>query len=62
MNQEIEYVARALYEAENDAHVWDRASETIKDEFRLYAKAAIDMFDRQKEMTEGANPDVPYAA
>ncbi len=62
MNQEIDYVARALYEAEDDAHVWDCAPEAIKDEFRLYAQAAIELFDRQKEMAAAATAAVSHAA
>jgi hypothetical protein len=41
MNQQIEFVARALYEAEDDAMAWDVEPEILKEEFRHYARAAL---------------------
>ncbi len=41
MNQEIEFIARAFYSADDDAQVWDHEPEVIKDEFRRFAREAI---------------------
>ena len=63
MDQEVEYVARALYEAEDDALIWDAEPELLKEEFRRYARAAIAMLPRQKrEAPEAQSNRVPYAA
>ncbi len=47
MNQEVEFVARALYEAEDNAAVWDAEPEDLKEEFRRYARAAIALLPQQ---------------
>lgn len=64
MNQQIEFVARALYEAEDDAMAWDAEPEILKDEFRHYARAALALL-----AAEGPQPsagtelsEISYAA
>lgn len=47
MDQEVEFVARALYEAEDDAMLWDAEPEILKEEFRRYARAAIALLPRE---------------
>src|SRR4051812_44236388 len=49
MEAEIEFVARALYTAEDDAQDWDRESNIIKDEFRLYARAALELLAEKRK-------------
>lgn len=41
MNIEIEYIARAFYDAHEDAQLWDQEPEIIKDEFRSFALEAL---------------------
>ena len=60
MDQEVEYVARALYEAEDDALLWDAEPEILKEEFRRYAQAAIAMLPR-KELRDHKK-EFPHAA
>jgi hypothetical protein len=64
MEAEIEFVARALYTAEDDAQDWDRESNIIKDEFRLYARAALELLaEKRKPKTFDAKICIfPYAA
>jgi len=49
MDQEVEYVARALYESEDDALLWEVEPEILKEEFRRYARTAIAMMSRQEQ-------------
>ena len=60
MDQEVEFVARALYEAEDDALLWEAEPEILKEEFRCYARAAIALLPRQEQ--QARRDDVPYAA
>lgn len=60
MDQEVEYVARALYEAEDDALLWDAEPEILKEEFRGYARAAIAMISRQE--CQAGKSEFPHAA
>ncbi|WP_134494445.1 hypothetical protein [Microvirga pakistanensis] len=60
MEQEVEYVARALYEAEDDALLWEAEPEILKEEFRCYARAAIAMMARQEQ--QGRADEIQYAA
>lgn len=60
MDQEVEFVARALYEAEDDALLWEAEPEILKDEFRRYARAAIAMLPRPDE--DQPKKEFPYAA
>ncbi len=43
MDHKIEYVARAFYNAEDDAQSWEHEPEILKEEFRRYAREAIAM-------------------
>ena len=47
MNTEVEFVARAMYDAEDDAQVWDRVPEVLKEEFRRYARQAIALLEQE---------------
>jgi hypothetical protein len=47
MNTEVEFVARAMYNAEDDAQVWDREPEILKEEFRRYARQAIALLEQE---------------
>jgi hypothetical protein len=49
MDQHVEHVARAFYEAHDDAQVWDAEPEIIKQEFRLYAQEAIELLAQHDE-------------
>lgn len=64
MEAEIEFVARALYHAEDDAKVWDREPDTVKAEFRRYAQLALELLaEHRKQKTPGAEICIfPYAA
>ncbi|MBA1155650.1 hypothetical protein [Microvirga mediterraneensis] len=64
MDAEIEFVARALYDAEDDAQTWDCEPDIIKDEFRRFARAALDLLaEHRKAKIRGAQIFVvPYAA
>jgi hypothetical protein len=49
MDQHVEHVARAFYDAQDNAKIWDWEPEILKEEFRLYARGAIALFGcRQK--------------
>lgn len=60
MDQEVEFVARALYEAEDDAVLWEAEPEILKEEFRRYARAAIAMLPREDGNQQ--KKEFPYAA
>jgi outer membrane lipopolysaccharide assembly protein LptE/RlpB len=64
MNQQIEFIARALYEAEDDAMAWEAEPEILKDEFRDYARAALAlMFAENPQIAAKAEASTfPYAA
>jgi len=47
MNIEVEFVARAFYDAEYDARCWDNEPDIIKEEFRRFAREAIDLLDQE---------------
>lgn len=49
MISQVEYVARAFYDAENDEQSWDNAPDTVKDEFRLYARDAIALHEQLQQ-------------
>jgi hypothetical protein len=48
MNLEIEYVARAFYDAEDDGCCWDREPRIIQEEFRALAREALAILARQE--------------
>lgn len=52
MEAEIEFVARALHAAEDDTQTWDREPDIIKDEFRLYARAALELLAEKRKPTK----------
>ncbi|MGO4389433.1 hypothetical protein AB4Y85_18040 [Microvirga sp. 2YAF29] len=64
MNQQIEFVARALYEAEDDAMVWEAEPEILKEEFRHYARAALALLasEDKRSMAKADPGKFPYAA
>jgi hypothetical protein len=64
MDCEIESVARALHSAEEDAHLWEREPEIVKEEFRFYARAALEMLikHRRQQGVEAEPVSFPYAA
>ncbi len=43
MDFQIELVARAFFEAEHEDLSWDGEAELVKDEFREYARNAINL-------------------
>lgn len=45
MNIEIEYIARAFYDAHEDAQLWDHEPEIIKEEFRSFAREALRLLE-----------------
>jgi hypothetical protein len=51
MNQQIEFIARALYEAEDDAMAWEAEPEILKDEFRHYARAAMALLAAEEKQS-----------
>ena len=48
MNLEIEYVARAFYDAEDDGCCWNREPRIIQEEFRALAREALAILARQE--------------
>ena len=64
MEGEIEAVAYALYSAEDNAQVWACEPETVKDEFREYARAALALLaqHRRQERYDRQAVAFPYAA
>jgi len=49
MGYQIEHVARTFYDAVHDSKVWDLEFEIIRNEFRLYARDAIDLLQQHQE-------------
>jgi hypothetical protein len=49
MVYQIEHVARAFYDTVHDGKVWDIEFEIIKEEFRLFAREAIDFLHQHQE-------------
>jgi hypothetical protein len=49
VNQQVEHVARAFYEAQEAAQSWNRVPDLLKDEFRLHARQAIALLKVQEE-------------
>lgn len=41
MTSEIEHVARAFYDAHEDAQSWDHEPEIIREEYRSFAREAV---------------------
>jgi hypothetical protein len=47
MNYQIELVARAFYDADDEGLGWDAEPEILKEEFRGYARNAIDLLQTE---------------
>ena len=64
MEFQVEAVARALHAAEDDAQVWDRECEIIKEEFRDLARIALTLLaqHRRPERYDLRTFAFPYAA
>ncbi|WP_262271433.1 MULTISPECIES: hypothetical protein [Microvirga] len=64
MEAEIEFVARALYTAEDDHHAWEQERDSVKDEFRLYAQIALELLadHRKRQIPDAEICIFPYAA
>ena len=64
MEYEIEAVARAFYSVEDDAQVWEREPEIIKEEFREHARTAMALLEQQRRQERYDSQAVafPYAA
>jgi hypothetical protein len=45
----VERVARAFYEAEHETGVWQKEHESLKEEFRRFAREAIHHLKQQEE-------------
>jgi hypothetical protein len=45
MNHKVELVAQAFYEADQDAHRWDHESAICKEQFREFARNAINLLN-----------------
>jgi len=43
MDYQVELVARAFYDAEHEDYSWDGESEAVREEFREYARNAINL-------------------
>jgi hypothetical protein len=64
MEYEIEAVARALYSVEDDAQVWEREPEIVKEAFREHARTALALLAqyRRQERYDRQAVAFPYAA
>jgi hypothetical protein len=63
MNTEVEFVARAMYDAEDDAQVWDHEPEILKEEFRRYAREAIALLEQEyADQLQEKEYQISYAA
>lgn len=49
MLDEVDRVARAFYDADDDAHAWESEPEILKDEFREYARRAIALLEQHEK-------------
>ncbi len=49
MADQVEHVARAFYDTVHDGKAWDKEFEIIKQEFRLFAREAIDLLQGHQE-------------
>jgi hypothetical protein len=45
MDCKVELMAQAFYEAEQDAHLWDNEPAIIKEQFRGFARNAINLLN-----------------
>ena len=63
MEYEIEAVARALYDAEDDAKMWEREPEILKAKFSRHARTALELLEehRRERLAERAGGKVSHA-
>jgi hypothetical protein len=47
--QQVEHVARAFYNAQEEAPDWDSEPEFLKEKFRRYARDAIALLEQHRE-------------
>ena len=47
--QQVERVARVFYDAQEEAPDWNSEPEFLKEEFRQYARDAIDLLEQRRE-------------
>jgi hypothetical protein len=47
--QQVEHVARVFYDAQEEAPDWNSEPEFLKEEFRQYARDAIDLLEQRRE-------------
>ena len=63
MKTQIEFVARAFYDAEIDAGCWDDEPEILKEEFRRYACEALFLLNQSHaDEQQGDQVQISYAA
>ena len=63
MNTEVEFVARAMYDAEDDAQAWDSEPEILKEEFLRYAREAIALLEQEyADQLQEKEYQISYAA
>ena len=63
MNSEIDFIAQALYAAEHDEPAWDQEAESVKEEFRGFARVALGLLAQHREEKSAPETCVfPYAA
>ena len=48
LRQQVEHIARAFYDAQEEAPDWDSEPDFIKDEFRECARDAIALLEQHK--------------
>jgi hypothetical protein len=46
LRQQVEYLARAFYDVQEEAPDWDSEPEFLKEEFRQYARDAIALLEQ----------------
>ena len=56
-DQDIEHIARAFFVAWHQDAAWETASRILKHEFRLYARQAIGMLEKNQERAWTAPPE-----
>jgi mRNA deadenylase 3'-5' endonuclease subunit Ccr4 len=49
LRQQVEYVARAFYDVQEEAPDWDNEPEFLKEEFREYARDALALLEQRRE-------------
>ncbi len=49
LRQQVEYVARAFYDAQAETPEWESEPELLKEEFRQYACDALALLEQRRE-------------